>query len=127
MDPITRDHFIFECTAGAAVPFEDWILTYQTLRGCYFQATRPQRRRNGKVEITCKPADQTKITLPRPPNIQRAMAVIWQLPGASVQSTGESNLPHALTTNSDETAKMRINAADFETVVSKPKSNGSTL
>jgi len=124
MDPATRDHFLFECTAKAAVPFQDWIATYKTLRGCFFQAQRPKRRRNSAVEILCKPADLTKITLPLPPDVPLAMCVIWQLPGTSVQSDGALNSIPLTTIQSDVTDRMRFNDADGLPAASKSAGNG---
>ena len=126
IDPATRDHFIFECTAGAAIPFQEWIATYGTLRGCFFQAIRPKRRRNSRVEITCKPADQTKITLPTSPNIPLAMAVIWQIPGAAVQASEESTPCLPSRADSIQIDRMRLNAADFAPVARDPRKNGSS-
>jgi len=83
-DPKTRDHFIFECTANAAKAFEDHKAAHSTLRGCYFIACRPKRSKNSKVEITTKPADLARITLPNPPDLIKALSVIWRLPGAAL-------------------------------------------
>lgn len=125
MDPATRDHFIFESTAGAAQPFADWIATYGTLRGCYFQAVRPKRRRNSKVEIICKPADLTKITLPAPPDIPIAMCTIWQIPGASVQSAGDSSSSPMIEPDSRQINRQRLCPADFNIPNAAHKGNGS--
>lgn len=124
IDPATRDHFIFECTATAAVPLQAWMQTYQTLRGCFFQASRPKRRRNAKVEIICKPADQTKITLPQPPDIPRAMSTIWNLPGAAVQAQGALNSSPQIVAKTDEIDRMRFNPADLEPTLSPSRGNG---
>ena len=126
MNPENGDHFLFECTAGAAAPFQYWIATYGTLRGCFFQAVRPKRRRNSRVEITCKPADLTKITLPNPPNIPLAMAVIWQIPGSAVQAPGEAGSSLPAQADSIQIDRMRLNPADFATLVSDPRKNGSS-
>src|SRR5574337_489773 len=42
LDPKTRDHFIFECTAHAAQVFIEYRERNNTLRGCYFCASRPR-------------------------------------------------------------------------------------
>lgn len=99
IDAKTREHFLFECTTTAAGPFQVYRAAHGTLRGCLFQATRPKRRRNAKVEIQAKPCDLTKISLPKPPNVPQAMAVIWQLPGAAVQSDGALNSSPQFTMN----------------------------
>jgi hypothetical protein len=82
----THEHFLFEATAIAAAPFQDWFDATGTLRGCLFLASRPKRRKNAKVEIICKAFDISKINLPQPPDIPKAMAVIWQLPGAAISA-----------------------------------------
>jgi len=86
-DPKTRDHFIFECTAHAAMAFTDYRSAHGTLRGCYFQAVRPKRGKNSKVEIATKPADIQKINLPEPPDLIKAMSVIWQLPAGGLPTS----------------------------------------
>lgn len=77
-----KDHsiFIFETTLKAAQALEAYRDTYGTLRGCFFCASRPKRRRNARVEIQTRPADLTKHNLPEPIDLKRALAVIWQLP-----------------------------------------------
>lgn len=122
-DPTTREHFLFESTAAAARAFADWVETYGTLRGCYFQAHRPKRRRNAKVEIVTKPWDQTKGKLPEPPDVARAMCVIWQIPAAAVQQQGAIDGQPALTTDRHEVDKMRLNAADVR--LPQPCRNGN--
>jgi hypothetical protein len=82
--PKTHEHFLFECTAIAGGPLQDWLLATGTLRGCHFAASRPKRRKNAKVEIFCSPYDITHTNLPKAPDIPAAMAVIWQLPGKAV-------------------------------------------
>jgi hypothetical protein len=83
-NPSTHDHVIFQCTAKAAVAFEEYQSSHGTLLGCHFRAHRPKRRRNAQVVIDCRPADLTKLRLPAAPNIMQAMAVIWQIPGAAL-------------------------------------------
>jgi hypothetical protein len=79
-DPKTREHYLYESTSNAAKSFEEHKKAFGTLRGCMFQAERPKQTRNGKVVIMTKPADLTKISLPEPPNLIRAMSVIWNIP-----------------------------------------------
>jgi len=78
--PDTREHFLFECSSNAAKAFEEYLGTYGTLRGCFFRASRPKKTKNGKVVILTKQADLTKCHLPQPPDIERALCVIWQVP-----------------------------------------------
>jgi hypothetical protein len=112
-DPQSREHFIFECTANAAEPFRDWKRSANTLRGCLFQASRPKRRRNAQVEILTKPCDLTKISLPSPPDVARAMAVIWRLPQTACASSPIDSVEHAIDTDSHVTNRMRLCPADF--------------
>ena len=126
MDPTTREHFLFECTASAALPFRDWVDAYGTLRGCLFQAMRPKRRRNAKVEILTKPADLSKITLPPPPNIPEAMSVIWQIPGVSVKPDHALDSFPRVSADSNELNRMRLNPADLQHAASTASGNGSS-
>lgn len=85
-DPRTHQTFLFECTAKAAIAFEQYRDSFGTLRGCLFNATRPKRRKNARVEIITKPADLSKLTLPPPIDIVRAMSVVWQLPATACRT-----------------------------------------
>jgi len=125
MDPATRYHFIFECTAAAAWPFEEWITTYATLRGCYFQASRPKRRRNSPVEIITKPIDLTKILLPPAPQIPLAMAVIWQIPATAVHPGPTSHSAPEIDVDRHQVDRMRLNAADYAATSPPTNGNGS--
>lgn len=124
IDGGTREHFLFECTTVAAVPFNVWRESYGTLRGCLFQAIRPKRRRNAKVEITCKMVELTKIILPEPPDVPRAMAVIWQLPGAAVQSDGAENSSPRFTLHQPTADLQRLCPSDAEPVHILSPGNG---
>ena len=81
-----RFHFIFEFTAQAADAFDTYRKAHGTLRGCLFEARRLNGRPNGRVMIQCKPADQSKITLPDPPDVRACMSIIWNLPSDQVQT-----------------------------------------
>jgi hypothetical protein len=125
-DLTNREHFIFECTAPAAEPFRDWKRDFTTLRGCLFQASRPKRRRNAQVEILTKPCDLTKITLPLPPDVALAMAVIWRLPQTACSSRALNSIEAAIDTDADVADRMRICPADFANAEARQRKNGST-
>lgn len=124
-DPATKDHFLFECTASAAVPFQDWQSTYGSMRGCLFQASRPKRRRNSKVELLTKPCDLTKITLPNPPDVPLAMAVIWQLPGASIDLANLADGQATFAVDQLVADRMRVYPADAAPRQTSASGNGS--
>jgi hypothetical protein len=86
-NPKTHSVFLFECTLQAAKAFETYRADYGTLRGCFFSASRPRRRRNAKIEILTRPADLSKLKLPDAPDLLRAMSVIWQLPPTAHDTT----------------------------------------
>ncbi len=116
----SRDHFIFECTSKAAKPLEEWYAANGTLRGVMLHAHRPKRRRNARVEIILKPFDIGGTILPEPPDLPRAMAVIWQIPGSSVKVEGAVNQTPRIKTDPAILSKQRTNAADGN---GKPKSS----
>jgi len=76
----TREHFIFECTAHAAKPLEEYYRGNKTLRGCVFHATRPKGLKNARVVIETNTANLAKFNLPTPPSIILALTAIWRLP-----------------------------------------------
>jgi hypothetical protein len=73
----TKEHVLFEMTAQAAEPVADYAEANGTLRGCVITAQRAQQRTNGRVLISCSPADLSKIKLPAPPDMIRALCQIW--------------------------------------------------
>jgi len=78
-NPATAKQALFELTARAAEPFKDYRQTYGTLRGCMMAAKRANSAPNSKVLIHTKPADLASITLPEPPDVIAALAIIWNL------------------------------------------------
>jgi len=105
--PKTHSHFIFECTEHAARAFAEYIAANSTLRGCYFSAARPKGSKNGKVCITTRPADLTRVSLPSPPNLVMALSVIWRLPMPALRELYQTDGQATIRTDSARTAAMR--------------------
>ena len=74
------EHFLFECTAHAAKPLAEYHSATYTLRGCVIFAKRPRGTPNGKVCIETGTCNQQKVHLPEPPDLMRALCVIWRVP-----------------------------------------------
>jgi hypothetical protein len=108
-DPRTHETFIFETTGKAAQALETYRDSFGTLRGCLFQATRPKRRKNAKVEIATKTADLTNITLPNTIDIIRAMSVIWQIPTTAITTPSAEHSTPTVNTVSKTLNRMRSN------------------
>lgn len=79
-DPKRSEHFLFECTAHAAKPLDEYRQANKTMRGCIIMASRPKMTRNSKVVIQTATANQARIQLPDPPDLILALSVIWRLP-----------------------------------------------
>jgi len=77
--PTTLEHVLFEFTAHACDPFTNYHNLHAGLRACAFKAFRPSKRNNGRVIIHTSPADERKLALPEPPNIQRLLCHIWNV------------------------------------------------
>lgn len=90
VDVFNHLHFIFEVTAIAAKTFTEYREKHGTIRGCQFIAKRWNNRPNGRILIQTKPADLGETLIPEPPNLQKAMAILWSLPDASVVTRGRS-------------------------------------
>jgi len=75
-----HEHFIFELTAQATDQFARYREKHGTLRGCFFEASRANRRPNGRVTIRCRPADLAVLDLPPAPNLKAALCKIWNIP-----------------------------------------------
>ena len=108
----SRDHFIFECTGKAALAFADWKNTDQKLRGALMTAHRPKRRRNSRVEIILRPYDISGIVLPEPPDLIKAMSVIWQIPDTAAKTEGAIRQIPRVKTDPEILNRQRYNAAD---------------
>jgi len=103
-DVKTREHFIFECTAHAAKPLEEYRYGNSTLRGCIMHASRPKGLKNAKVVIQTNTANLSKVRLPDPPNVILALTTIWRLP-----LTGLAIEDHRHQTPTARTKKEPIN------------------
>lgn len=76
----TLEHFLFEFTAAASSTFQQYQRLQNTMRGCYFKASRPSLKHNGRVVIACKPADEARLRLPEPPDVKKILCHIWNIP-----------------------------------------------
>jgi len=75
-------------------------------------AFRPKRRRNARVEIALKPFDISNLKLPNPPDLMRALAVIWQLPESAVRVEQHVRQTALISTDQDILMAQRCNEAD---------------
>lgn len=85
----TSEHIIFEMTAQASDAFRLYEQAQGTIRGCLFKAHRLGQTRNGRVIIETKPADLSKIRLPNPPDLPKALAILWNVPAGNVTTDGQ--------------------------------------
>ena len=108
----SRDHFIFECTGKAALPLIEWRNSHGTIRGTHLTASRPKRRRNARVEIILRPFDISGIIVPEAPDLARAMAVIWQIPGDAVKVEKAVRQTPLVSTDATALNAQRFNPAD---------------
>jgi len=91
-DPSTCRQAILETTATAAVVLVEYRLTHGTLRGCMIRGQRANYSRNSRVILTCTPADQAKINLPKPPNLESILSIIWSIPTPAFRANGKGGL-----------------------------------
>jgi hypothetical protein len=118
-DAKTHEHFLFECTAFAAKSLAEYYQSAGTLRGCVFHASRPKNTPNGKVCIVTNTANLARVTLPNPPDVPRALSVIWRLPAAALPVLQQPHQPPTITTAPAVLKRMRQqlpNAADPPTL-----------
>lgn len=81
-------HFLFESTAQASENLVLYRKANGTLRGCVFKAARHNMKPNGRVSIRTRPADLSKLHLPKAPNLELVLAVLWNLPSTNVEPSG---------------------------------------
>ena len=106
-DAKARNHFIFECTAHAGKAFADYRAANGTLRGCAFFANRPKGKKNSKVCISTSPVNLQKILLPSPPDLIKALSVIWRLPNSGVYVEEKNHRPPTVKTHTGPINRMR--------------------
>ncbi len=73
------EHVLFEFTAAASDTFANYQKLHNNMRGCYFKASRPSGRTNGRVVIQCRPADTQRHCLPAPPDVKNILCHIWNV------------------------------------------------
>lgn len=106
-DVKTREHFIFECTDHAAKPLDDYQKSNGTLRGCILYASRPKGTKNSKVFVETNTANLQKIVLPNPPDLQRALCVIWRIPLDTFEPVVDHKKNGRLKTNNSRMKDLR--------------------
>lgn len=84
--PNTSLHFLFECTAAAAEQFVQYRRAYGTLRGCQFTAYRWRNAPNGRVIIKTEQTGLSNNALPKPPELEHVLAILWQLPDKNIEA-----------------------------------------
>lgn len=94
-------HFIFEMTDQAAKPFNDYFKEHGTMRCCQFEAYRWKHRKNGRVIIKCERSAISPAALPKAPDLENVMAVIWRLPIGNVNPGQRYNKRPALNVSRD--------------------------
>lgn len=85
--PNTSLHFLYECTAAAAEQLVLYRRAYGTLRGCQFSAYRWRSAPNGRVIIKTEQSAIPSDVLPKAPDLEHVLAILWQLPEKNVQSS----------------------------------------
>lgn len=121
------DHFIFESTANAAKAFAEYFAAAGTLRGCGFYANRPKCGQNSKVVIVTTAVNLTKVILPNPPDVARALSVIWRLPQTALPVVEQQYEPPTIRPDASRLNMLRNqldNAADPPTIGQVIGSNG---
>jgi len=91
-----RRHALLELTAQAAEQVVEYGTTHGSLRGTILTAQRHRNRHNGRVLLQLQPGDLDRLNLPEPPNIQAALAVIWNVPLAAEPSEDRTRGMHRI-------------------------------
>jgi hypothetical protein len=107
IDTKTHEHFIFECTSHAAKPLADYHRATGTLRGCIFHSSRPKGCPNSKVIIETNTTNLARTQLPEPPNLVRALTVIWRIPQAGTKINREKSQQPRLQPQKEPLNRMR--------------------
>lgn len=100
INPKTGQHVLFECTAQAAIPIDEYLRAHGTTRGMILHASRAGGKRNSKVLIQTASANQARVALPEPPDLCAALTILWRLPRTALPApdatkTKRPRLQHA--------------------------------
>lgn len=106
-DVKSQEHFIFECTAHAAKPLDEYRQANGTLRGCVMHAVRPKGLKNAKVVIQTNTANLQRNPIPEPPNLILALSTIWRLPLTGLAIEHQKEGGDKVKTNSGPINRMR--------------------
>ncbi|MHC4405932.1 MAG: hypothetical protein ACYTG0_40340 [Planctomycetota bacterium] len=79
-EPSLKLHFLLEVTGRCSEAFTNYRKANGTLRGCLFEASRPNAKHNGRVYIKTKTADLQRQPIPDPPNVKQVLSLIWNIP-----------------------------------------------
>ncbi len=101
----TKNHVLFEMTARAVQPLMQYRKAYGTLRGCQLSAHRANSSHNSKVIIETASADLEMITLPDPPDLLKALSIIWNIEFPALAIDGINKDAPALAVNEDHDLK----------------------
>lgn len=115
----TQETVIFECTARASACFSEYRERYGTTRGAAFKAERLNNRPNGRVLIQAKPADLTKVNLPKAQPVTKLLCHIWNIPPNQVLE------PDAMTRPPFK--HVRVDRTRPETTVQPPEPDDDLL
>ncbi len=114
-------HFIFEFTAQAGDTFRTYFELNQTLRGCIFDGERMHHRPNGRVILQVKPGDLATLNLPKAPDLEACMRIIWHCPSKpAVQSTRKNGHPQIQIGKSDHALANALPSPDAQTQTRSP-------
>lgn len=116
-----RVHFIFECTTNAAKTLQDYKLACGTLRGCIIHCTRPKGTSSSKVFIETNTANLLKQPLPNPPDIERALCVIWRIPLNALEPSVDHKKNGKIKPNIDRLKNMRTQADNMSSIEDSKK------
>lgn len=83
-----QEPILFEVTAAAAEQLANYRAKIGTLRGCQCLAARVAARPNARVKLRMKPADLSRVELPKGFNVIAALCHVWGIPATdtSVQT-----------------------------------------
>lgn len=108
-----KHHFLFEMTARCSEPLKEYRKANPSLRGCCIVAQRPSGKPNGRVYLKTKALDLNGVYLPPPPQIEKVLAMIWNLPAPDVTVKGTcKNLPRVQVEHGGNGRQTYVDAVD---------------
>ena len=120
--PAQSQHSLLEIPAAAADTVADFRLQNPTLRHAIVELKRVPEKANGRVLLRIKPGPTDAKMFPQPPDTERLLAKIWDLPAITADDTIFRRTAPKIKANRDGFSQNLFVNADNDSNLAAPNS-----